>query len=325
MFLSHVRGDNTAVFMYPDSRPQQVFVTGDFNGWDTPGLPLHRVEGGWKGEFPNFPVGEYGYKFVADGHWVTDPHNVLTQQEGGGSENSVINHRVNKGSVYHFDFYTPSVDENRGYVIYLPPGYFLSDDHYSTLYLLHGALDWEYTWVHRGLIHYTLDHLRTSGKLGEMIVVMPRENGEFFRGDDRFADYIHRDLVGHIDMEFKTIAHPKHRGIDGLSTGAFSSLVLGAGNPYLFTSIAGLSGSYDRRVFETIRHNVGEIRKYDSRFMISCGQGDPSCGLSRALADTIRGEGIYVEYYENPGPHDWEFWGPAIAGNLQFHWWSFQR
>ncbi len=321
MFTSHVKDDNTGVFFYPDPHPEKVFVTGSFNGWDTPGVPMERFEGGWIAEVPNVHQGEVQYKFVADGHWVNDPHNVSVS----GDNNSVINHRINKGNVYHFDFYSPAIDDYRGYVIYLPPGYFLSEEHYSTVYLLHGALDWEYTWVHRGLIHFTLDHLHNSGKIGEMIVVMPKENGEFYRGDGRFADYIARDIVSHIDVEFRSIPHPKHRAIDGLSTGAFSSTVLGAGRPHIFSSVGAMSGCYDRRVFEAVRHNAEAVRRYNLRFHVSCGQGDPSVEVSRALAETLNSEGIDVEYYENPGPHDWEFWGPSIAGNLQFHWWNFQR
>lgn len=285
MFITHVRADNTAVFMYPDPRPFRVYVTGSFNGWDTPGIPLYRIEGGWKCEVPNFPQGEYFYKFIADGTWVTDPVNVLTRSDESGRENSLLTHRMNKGTLSHFTFYSPAINEHRGYVIYLPPSYFLSDEErYSTVYLLHGALDWEYTWVHKGLIHYTLDHLHATGKIGEMIVVMPRENGEFFRGDGRFGEYLSKDLPGHIDVEFRTIPHPGYRAIDGLSTGAFSSVIIGAQKPYHFSSVGGMSGCYDRRVFEAIRHNAEAIRKYKVRFHISCGQGDPSMETSRAIA-----------------------------------------
>lgn len=325
MLTSHVKKDNTAVFYYPDPRPEEVYVTGSFCGWKTPGFPLHRVENFFAGEVPNFPQGEYEYKFIVDGNWVNDPHNVITAFDSSGNENSVIYHRANKGFLYHFDFYSPAIDENRGYVIYLPPGYFISGERYSTIYLFHGALDWEYTWAHRGLIHLRLDNLRYSGRVGEMIVVMPRENGDLFRGDRRFEKYVLEDLLGHIDFEYRTIKHQKHRAIDGLSTGGFNSFLLGAGRPDLFCSIGAMSGSYDRRIFEVIRRNADEIIKNRLRFHVSCGQGDVSMELSRSLATLLRSEGIYVEYYENPGSHDWEFWGPAATGNLQFHWWSFNR
>jgi enterochelin esterase-like enzyme len=325
MFTSHVRADNTAIFYYPDLRPHTVYVIGDFNGWQTPGIPMRRIENGWKAEIGGFPPGETAYKFVADGHWVNDPHNVLTVDDGYGNHNSVIYHRVDKGSVYHFDFYAPAVEEYRGYCIYLPPGYFYSENHYSSVYLLHGLLDWEYTWTHKGYINKTIDHLRQTGKIGEMIVIMPRENGEFFNGNGMFADYIFKDLLGHIDFEFKTIAHPDHRAIDGLSTGGYSSLVIGAANPHLYASVGGMSSSIDARVFQTVRNHADQLKHFNTRFHITCGEGDPSVGLSGELAKVIRSFGIECEFFANPGPHDWEFWGPAAAGNLQFHWWSFQR
>ena len=325
MFTSHVNANDTAVFYYPDERPHQVFAIGDFNGWRTPGLPLQRIPGGWQGEYQGIPRGEFNYKFIVDGNWIPDPSNVLRKPDGHGSENSILYHGINKGMVYHFEFYSPSIEQTRGYCIYLPPGYFYSDRRFNTIYLLHGALDWEYTWVHRGFVNKTLDHLRSAGSIGDMIVVMPRENGEFFRGDGRFADYIFQDLLGHIDFEFKTIPDQKHRAIDGLSTGGYSSLVLGSGHPDLYSSVGAMSGSYDGRTVNAIKYNAGRMRDHGLRFYISCGLGDPSYELSGQMAEILRNQGLECEFQANPGPHDWEFWGPSVAGNLQFHWWSFQR
>jgi enterochelin esterase-like enzyme len=322
LIASHVREDNKGYFYFPYPHPESVYVTGSFCGWDIPGYELSRNGNGWSAEIPNFPHGEHEYKFIVDGNWIPDPLNVSVQR---GSENSIITHGVNRGSIYHFEFYSPAINENRGYVIYLPPGYHLTDERYGVVYLLHGALDWEYTWVHKGLVHMTLDYLRTSGKIGEMIVVMPRENGEFYRGNDRFADYIANDLVGHIDYEFRTIPNQKYRALDGLSTGAYSSLVLGAWRPDVFSSIGTMSGCYDRRAFEAIWHNGGAMRKYNQRYHVSCGLDEPCKHICRELAQTLVYEGIPVEYYENPGPHDWELWRPSISGNMEFHWWSFQR
>ncbi len=325
MFTSHVRADGTAVFYYPDERPSQVFAIGDFNGWRQPGVPLHRIRGGWYGEYEGIGRGEYGYKLIVDGHWTADPSNVLRKSDGHGSENSILSHGGDRGSVYHFEFFSPSINETRGYCIYLPPSYFYTENRFSTIYLLHGALDWEYTWVHRGYVNQTLDQLRRAGSIGDMIVVMPKENGEYFKGDDHFASYIFNDLRGHIDFEFKTIPHQQHRALDGLSTGGYSSLVIGANHPEIFSSIGAMSGSYDGRTVNTLKYNADRMRAFNQRYYISCGLGDPSYELSGQMAQIVKGLGLECEFHANPGPHDWEFWGPSVAGNLQFHWWSFQR
>ncbi|MCD4783544.1 MAG: hypothetical protein K8T10_06910 [Candidatus Eremiobacteraeota bacterium] len=321
MLTSHVKPGGVAVLYYPDPRPDSVLAIGDFNGWRYPGIPMNRINNGWQVEIPGIPVGELRYKFIVDGNWVSDPNNVIKNDDG----NSIVYNRLGRGNVYHFNFWAPSIKKDRGYSIYLPPGYFHSDNHYSTIYLLHGLLDWEYTWVQRGFVHHTLDRLLREGKMGEVIVVMPRENGEFFKGEGMYADYIFRDLVGHIDMEFKTIAHPGHRAIDGLSTGGFASTVIGSSHPHIFSSIGGMSGSYDHRTFDSIKNHVDAIKRYNARFYISCGEGDPSCGISGDLAEMIRSLGFECEFYANPGPHDWEFWGPNVAGNIEFHWLSFQK
>lgn len=325
MFTSHLNSENEARLYYGNPNASSVFVVGDFNGWKPPGIKMERVDCGWTTQAPGIPIGEYSYKFIVDGGWDIDPNNVMKDGGSYGSENSILFHRIGRGNIYHFEFHSPSINQLRGYTIYLPPGYFYDSKRYSTVYLMHGLLDWEYTWVHRGFLHHTMDQLIKNGKVGEMIVVMPRENGEFFKGNGMFADYIFQDLVGHIDMEFRTIARREHRAIDGLSTGGFSSIVIGASHSDVFSSIGGMSGSYDQRTFDAIEYNLDALKESHPRFYISCGQSDPSCGVSGDLAQAIRSNGLECEFYANPGPHDWEFWGPSVAGNLEFHWWSFQK
>jgi len=57
---------------YPNA--QNVYVTGSFNGWKADGIKLKKTIDGWV-----VPVilqsGNYGYKFIVDGNWITDPAN----------------------------------------------------------------------------------------------------------------------------------------------------------------------------------------------------------------------------------------------------------
>jgi len=53
---------------------RQVIVAGEFNGWDERELTLQRTSGGW--ELPYvLAAGNYQYKFIVDGQWITDPEN----------------------------------------------------------------------------------------------------------------------------------------------------------------------------------------------------------------------------------------------------------
>ncbi|MFY0672709.1 MAG: glycogen-binding domain-containing protein [Bacteroidia bacterium] len=51
-----------------------VFCTGDFIGWDEQRLQMEKVDGGWVCDY-TLPNGNYRYKFIVDGEWITDPNN----------------------------------------------------------------------------------------------------------------------------------------------------------------------------------------------------------------------------------------------------------
>ena len=55
---------------------KEVFLTGDFDGWRGGAILLERKEDRWEIPYVLGP-GNYGYKFVVDGQWITDPDNPL--------------------------------------------------------------------------------------------------------------------------------------------------------------------------------------------------------------------------------------------------------
>jgi 1,4-alpha-glucan branching enzyme len=60
-------------FEFSAPEAQEVFVTGEFNNWDTKAAPMKKdVSGMWKATIPLRP-GRYEYRFVSDGNWKTDP------------------------------------------------------------------------------------------------------------------------------------------------------------------------------------------------------------------------------------------------------------
>jgi enterochelin esterase-like enzyme len=225
-----------------------------------------------------------------------------------------------RGSVHHLRFHSPALDEAREYVVYLPPGYGASSRRFPVLYLLHGALDWERTWLEKGDLARTADRLRAEGTIGDLIIVMPRENGALYHGDGRVADYLARDVVGHVDHEFRTIADRRHRALDGLSTGGFTSIVLGAERNEAWRSIGSMSGSLDGRTFEAVRAHAAAMREGGQRYRISCGLEEPGVETCRALGREIGQRGVGVEHAEAHGVHDWPTWRAALPGHLQFHW-----
>jgi enterochelin esterase-like enzyme len=311
--FSQVRDDGRLDLFYPGRDHGSVEVTGSFSGWRTPGLPLRRGAHGWYGEVGPVPAGDVEYKFIVDGRWVADPVNLARR-----GENSLLHHGPARGSIQHLRFHSPAIEQERGYVVYLPSAG--AGRRFPVLYLLHGALDWEQTWIEKGALATTMDRARAEGAVGDMIVVMPSDNGDLFRGDGRFGDYLARDVVGHVDYEFPTLADARHRALDGLSTGGFTSVVVGASRHRTWRSVGSMSGCHDERTFETIRAHSGGMRDAGQRYRITCGRDEPHGEDSRAVVHELQRVGVVAEHAEGPGGHDWPTWRDALWGHLCFHW-----
>jgi hypothetical protein len=66
----------------------RVFLSGTFNMWNEKELAMTRKAGGW--ELPYvLAQGNYEYKFIVDGEWITDPSNPYIIRHGD-IHNSII-------------------------------------------------------------------------------------------------------------------------------------------------------------------------------------------------------------------------------------------
>lgn len=319
MLYSHLRGDGSARFYFPGSGYSRVFVTGSFCGWSVPGHGMSRVRDGWVADVDGVGPGPIEYKLIADGRWVHDPVNL--RRAGSSAEaNSVLHGPTSGGSAYHLRFHSPALEEERGYVVYLPAAYESGNKSFPTLYLLHGALDWERTWFDKGDIANVMDRLRAEAAIGDVIVVMPQDNGLLYRSDARGGDYLARDVVGHIDFEFRTIATADRRALDGLSTGGFTSALLGAWRPDVYRSIGSMSGSHDDRVFEAVAGCAERMRAANQRYLLSGGLEEPNVEDGRALERELRGRGVWSKWIDARGGHDWPLWRDLLEPHVRFHW-----
>ncbi len=137
--------------------------------------------------------------------------------------------------------------------VYLPPSYKNEPGkRYPTLYLLHGYTGRPEEWVKDGYQGMTLqsemDSLITKGVSAEMIVVVPNGSnaylGSFYTNSvvtGNWEDYIYRDLVGHIDGKYRTLARASSRGIAGHSMGGYGAFMLAMKHPDVFGAVYSLS------------------------------------------------------------------------------------
>ena len=141
---------------------------------------------------------------------------------------------------------SPSVGRTLKYNIVLPASYTSADNadkRYPVLYLLHGLTSNYTAWARMGVPRYAKDY--------DLIVVMADAGNSWYanwaesEGDqkNRWEDAIIKDLIGHVDSTYRTIAKREGRAINGLSMGGYGALMLGLRNPDMFCSIGSHSGA----------------------------------------------------------------------------------
>ncbi len=142
----------------------------------------------------------------------------------------------------------------RPLAVYLPPGYDAEGSaRYPVLYVLHGytgdvaALIGGRPWETNVL--QWIDRLTTSGAMPPTLLAVV--DGFSRLGGSQYLDSIHngayatytvRDIVGHVDATYRTIAHEGGRAVLGKSSGGYGSLYLTMTHPGTFCAFASHSG-----------------------------------------------------------------------------------
>jgi len=165
-----------------------------------------------------------------------------------------------EGQLVEFKLSAPALKSNllgdpaeQTAAVYLPPSYQTAPaQRFPTLYLLHGFGSSMKAWTNGGYQGMSLaplmDGMIKSGKIREMIVVVPTANnayrGSFYTNSTvtgNWEDYIYRDLVSYVDAHYRTLARPESRGIAGHSMGGYGALTLGMKHPDVFSTVYALS------------------------------------------------------------------------------------
>jgi S-formylglutathione hydrolase FrmB len=140
-----------------------------------------------------------------------------------------------------------AVGRTMKYNILLPQDYDTSTRRYPVLYLLHGLTQNYTVWgLQNGAPFY-------AGLYDDLIIVMPDGGNSWYVNwaaseagpKNNWEDHIVRDVVGHVDWNYRTIPRREGRAISGLSMGGYGALTLGLRNPELFISIGSTSGALE--------------------------------------------------------------------------------
>jgi putative tributyrin esterase len=147
-------------------------------------------------------------------------------------------------TVTTIDYESPSVGRTLKAILLLPAGYDTAPERrYPVLYLLHGWSGNYNTWS-RYMPPVTIPQY-------PWIVVMPDGGNSWWVNwacseggqKNHWEDSVIKDLMGHIDSTYRTIARREGRAIDGMSMGGYGALVIGLRHPDLFCSIASQAGA----------------------------------------------------------------------------------
>lgn len=133
--------------------------------------------------------------------------------------------------------------------VYLPPGYEASDQRYPVVYALHGV----FTNQKDDILGMgkQLNSLIAEGESSEMILIFPDGDNLFGGGHylssatiGDYESYIAKELVAHVDSNYRTIPNRDARGITGCSMGGNGAMHLAFNFPDIFSSAAAVSGIY---------------------------------------------------------------------------------
>lgn len=173
-----------------------------------------------------------------------------------------------RGALRADTVWSQSLGTEKRLVVYLPPSYATDTARrYPVVFYLHGLGGNEDNWLQLAGIDHVADSLFALGA-AEAIVIMPDGDDGWYstwatlpaaaacaadtsRAESaatycvpwpHYDDYIARDLVAHVDSNYRTLTAPAHRAIGGLSMGGFGAITLALRYPDVFSAAASHSG-----------------------------------------------------------------------------------
>jgi len=333
-----VLADKKVTFRILAPKATEVTLRGD---WMT-GAPakLEKDEKGiWSTTVGPLTPDFYSYGFTVDGVRTLDPQNAMIKQGVASLDNMFFvpgaeadfedNKAVPHGDVRKVWYQSSTLKEQRRMHVYTPPGYDAGDEKYPVFYLLHGGGDEDSGWSTIGRAGFILDNLIAAKKAKPMLVVMP--NGSLPRPavapgakldpkemaaiQDRFTNELMKDVVPHVEKNFRVKAGAENRALAGLSMGGGQTTRVLTTHPDQFAYVAiwsaGLFGG-DPAAFEkqneNFFQNVGVVNKTVKRLDITVGDKDFALAGSKALDELFTKHKINHELKTTGGGHTWINW-----------------
>lgn len=214
-----------------------------------------------------------------------------------------ISGALSASEIIHQSFTSKTLKRDYVFNLYLPDGYENSGLNYPVLYLLHGNLGTEESWVGPGKIQETADRLIAAGKIKPQLIVVPADP-KFWWADgieEKALTAFVEDLVPHIDQSWRTLSNREGRSIAGYSAGGFGTVNIALQYPEMFAAAAPLSPA----VYAPVPPEDSSATRQDT--FLSNGEFDADLWASKnwvSFIDDYKAKGIVVPFYINTGDHD---------------------
>jgi putative tributyrin esterase len=183
-----------------------------------------------------------------------------------------------------------------------------------------------------------------------LILVMPEGHSSYFtnaaeRPQDRYEDYIVKDLISDVENRFPVATGRANRAIVGVSMGGFGAIKLALRRPQLFAFAGGISAALDvpsrpfsiRRLDQWSRHRAifgpwgGQTQTENDPFILAeaakpesapylfltCGEQEGLLAVNRKFAAMLKERHFQFEFHTAPGNHDWTQWNERLPILLQ--------
>jgi S-formylglutathione hydrolase FrmB len=190
---------------------------------------------------------------------------VVAQRPNSGSASG-----LKAGTFETRRFSSASVTRDVSYGIYLPKSYAEEGNTrwYPLVIWLHGMFEDGNRFNTRGGTA-TLDRLISESKIPELILVSPDGGRSSFftngKESGRWEDVVVKDLVAHLETQFRVAKDPQFRSIMGVSMGGMAALKIGIRFPALFGSM----GAHSAALFPPDPENLSDRFK---RTYVSMGE-----------------------------------------------------
>lgn len=238
-------------------------------------------------------------------------------------------------------FRSASLGRDMPYRVILPSSV-PAEKKFTAVYLLHGGGGGYRDWSN----YSDVVQFAERG----LILVMPEGESSYYvnaaaRPNDRFEDYIVKDLIADVESRFPAARDRAHRAIAGVSMGGFGAVILSLKHPELFAFAGGLSSALDvpSRPFSIKR--IGQYRQHASifgpwgsqtrrdndpyvlastvdpkgmpYFYLSCGEQESLLPANKRFAKLLQTRSFKYEFHTGPGGHDWNQWDRRLPDLFQ--------